>query len=373
MAEPILVFNENKNSTILKNLSQVPYTVRHVKQIEENYPNNFKSITEIQADNSTGTPPSVDQKYKFQLCEAGFLRNLVIKTTLSCSDAQADNSNMIERLGVRLYSNIELVQNGRVIFTNNPSYILNRISDSEYQKQSNYLRIVEATDWTGTTAVDVYTPLFSWIFDTQENNILLDFHKDLEIILTVNSITYDSAINYFNPTLICFRTCYEDDFVHSYIRQNYYTNTTNYLTYDIRTLKTPLISATSSASMFIQVPCLVSCIHCAVINSDYTSTNIKKVTLKLGQRVIMQTDKLMNLLNTDLLAGDNGQNEVSVYLGNKNRKGHSGSIDMSGQAFELIIDYVPLTQDATLWVNLEYLQILKAYQDNGKFSSGLIH
>ena len=371
--EPQAILNENKNSKILNLLSKIPYTKRHTQRIDNNFPNNFRGQIYVKPESHSITVPTSGQKYKFKIPEAGFLRNILIKTVLTCGNALDDNTQMEDRLGIFLYSEIELSQNGRTIFFNNPSYILNRIVDSEQDIQQNLLRLTQAVDWVGTTPVTVFTPLFSFIFDNEDNNILLDWHKELELIITVGDVNFTNNPVSWEPSLIVFRTSYETDFLTSYINDSFIEQETNFLTYDIRTLKKTCAIGDTSCTVEIKVPCLVSAIHLALINTDRSSSNITGCSLKVGSKVLIETEKLINVLNTDTLAGDNGMNEMSVYLGNKSRNGHSGSLDMSGQYFDLTVTFDSLDQAAILYVNLEHLNILTSYRDNGRFSSKFVH
>lgn len=375
--EPQLVLLENQNSKIIKSLSSIPYTKRHVQQISENYPNNFKSVITVQANNHNITVPVAKQKYSFSIPDSGFLRDLIIKTTLESSSSTAIlNNSQIARLGIMLYDLIELKQNNNIIFSNTPSYILQRISDSSIEEHQNYIRISEANNWESASPVTVYTKLFSWIFDSPDNNILLDFNKDLELVLTVANITYTAAVTSYKPELVIFRTFYEAPFVSSYIRENFYDNVTNYLVYDIRPLVVPLEIDATSSSVFIQYPHLVSCIHTSIIKNDniFTSVNITGMKMKIGQTTIFECDKITNILNTEQHAADNGSNEMSYYFGNKKRTYHSGALDISSKQFELIITYDAIaTTTANLYINFEYLSIFQCHKDNGKFSSNFIH
>ena len=375
MSIPQTVLNMNHNSALLKELSKYPYNSDHVQELTINKPNNYRSIINLYPESSTNpTLPSAGTKYKFIIDDVGFLRNMCLKTELR--SAGDNDVTMQPRLGSRLFSNIELRQHNKVIFSCNSSYLLCRINDSEKDKQQHLINITEVTPaWKAATDVEVRSPLFAWIFDNSNSNILLDFNKNLELIVEYNSgVIYDSPPTKFDVSLVLFRVCYEPEFIHEFIKKNYDNNTSIY-GYDVRRFSKNLVLNDTSSSVYLESPYLVTSIHCNIILQNYGVTTVNRIVLRIGDKVVLDVDRNMNLLSNKQVPGDSGLNSFSYYFGDKERQlGMSGALDFYQQPYELTayFDAIPLAL-ATLSVNLEYVNILDIDKETGKFNTQLIH
>ncbi len=362
------VLQNNLNSSILNKLKDISFK-KEPLYIDNNIPNNFKSILELTPINNNPVIPVLDTKYIFNIDSSNFLKNLLIKVVFTTPAGMAD----LEFNSYRFFKDITLYQNYKPIFTNNPGYIKSRILDSGVDKQTyfeslNNISIVEDTEYT------VYIPLFSYFFDYMENNILLDYSKNLELHLTYNEELPFTPISIF-PSLFMYKTCYEQDLVNSYINK-LSKSPTNYLMYDTYLKKVLLPDTSTTKTIEITSKKLIQSFYLTIINEDdFSSPSINHITLQCGDKIVLTNinQKIVQYDNINFLPHDNNEGSFSYHFDDKMRKGHSGSLDISQPTF-ITISYDAIVGDnVNLYINLEFLNVITLDNINGKFNTLLLH
>lgn len=383
-----VALEQNFNSRIISSLKNVPYSSRYGDTMKENQPNNFPTSMLIENRNSfNGLTPSIGQKFDFYLPEDHFLRNLWIKTSFTTDNIDFDNT----LIGIFLFSSIDLMQFGKRIAHNNPGYLKNRISDLPDTPQQNYQTVTTGIK-SGSTFI-CYTPLFYWCLEHENDNILLDFHKDLRIHASWSGINMGNLTN-VDIKLVCLRRCFQQDYISSYIASTYPRDKKhrNFMIYDTRVIKYdngtvnqfPIpTNNVGPTSVYITLPVLASAFHICMLDVNNKTTNITRIKLYCGTNEIIDIDKYVNTINsiglsgdpynTGVIPADQQQNEFSYYLGNKNRQGFNAGIDLSVGPYRLDVYYDAPSSDTSLIINIEYISLMQSYNENGIFEGSLIH
>lgn len=369
------------NSRLVQLYQKVPYTSIYSDRLK-NVPSYFNNHEVI----PMSTPPFSGfvsgKKIVFDLPTHSFLKNMQLKHTIT-SNA---NETSIDMLGVNIVKNVRLLQKGKQIATMNNSYLLNRIFSTPESLFNYYNSIHQPTPALNVTTSTCYTQLFLWPVENEQQNLLLSFHRDLQIEVELNTSPFSGTISSYTCELCVQKRSYNDDFLNSYIEDVYADKEghRNYLIYDVRSLRESCTAAATSTSIDITYPLLAHSIHCCVTNnSNFNIYNINKIEIYCGTNKIIECDQVINGLATlDSLSNDlNNICSVnnapySYYFGSKDRMtaGLTGVQDLSIGPFKMVVYHDAIVGDiCSLNVNIEYYNILQSHNSDGLFYGSAIH
>jgi uncharacterized membrane protein len=386
MAESNLVLENNRNSLILEKLKTTKFDERESmsNMCYDNIPNNYNSVIKIANHNISPTVPVAGTTYKFPIDSICFLKKLVLEVTLvrGAGDYVGPNTT---NLGCLLFKKIKLVQSGnRVLFENNPGYLLCRIEESNYTKQQLYNNITSILPDETTNVIQI--PLFSYFTDHIVNNILLDTTKNLEVICEYNNeLTFDPALTSMDVKLVMYRTCYENEQINYYRKTAFSKPSLNFLGYGTSLTKLTLANGSSSRTVDISNKMLLQSIHTAIFKYPTAETvAINSIDIQLGDKYIVKDlTKNLGILNiqwgpdelseNDIVVANSTTTSFSYFFGKQRRLMHSGSLDASMTPVYLTINYDTLDASAELYINLEYMNVITLETQTGTYNSGIVH
>ena len=174
----------NKESALLSSLESNQVSDVYTYRLLANLPNASRSIWTV-SPNIAPSGSSHGKDCVFKLPRYGLLQRAVIETTLtpSASSTTADNTN----IGERIFSNIDLRSNSKVICSNTPGYLRVR-TDNAGSEVSHTLSMISQQSATLTSAaVKCYTPIQLPFFEKTSNYLDLEFVDQLELACTVNT------------------------------------------------------------------------------------------------------------------------------------------------------------------------------------------
>lgn len=380
-----LCLEQNHNSVLLKKYSEIPYTSVYDSEICNNQPNNFIKTEYINPTNPPFTTFQAGRKYIFPLGDNYFLKNMMIESTLTTT---GDNTTVGDnRLGIYLFKRINVTQYGKILATITPSYILSRISALP-ENCANYYNTkvqgepdIEFDDKTKT----FQTPIFMWMIENERENLLLYFHRDLQLECELNDITFNGNITIISQ-LVVTRKCYERDFLNKYIEDVYpkQDGKRNYFIYNTFTLSNDVTNGTTETEIYITNPYLLHSLHASIYkNNTFETVNITKLALFIGQTKVNECKKVHTQLAQidDLtsfygMSGTNIQSTQIMYFGINKRmiNGISGALDISRGPYRLVVSHDnPGDNNFRLYIDLEYYNIISSNNENGEFYGLEVH
>ena len=359
------VLNYNKQSHLIEQLHKtVPIETTFHHGILKNIPNLVK--TQYYVEPSTRTNSS-NTSYVFQLPDEGFLLGLVLETQLT---SEGNNIEAEERIGARVYQNIQFKQGNKILAENCPDYIEARIDESlESQDAFNEMTDPDQ-DWNANT-ITTYTPLFYSFTDKPSNALLLNYYRNLEIEAVKNEEldnTLDSPVTALTNRLVCFISYLDDSYYNSYVYNVFYQEYFNIFSYDKYVQKDSVSSGATSLRVSLQCYNLVFAIHLILKNTEnYSQEQVK--TLKVwcnSGRQIVDTTKRLNYYDTGRQTGKisshQGNLMFSYFFGiSKDRDYHSGGINTVASRdleLEVTFDAVP-DENYQLVTVCEYYTLLQ--------------
>lgn len=284
-----------EHSKLIKLYTKVPYTSIYSDRLK-NVPSYYNSHEII----SQSSPPFTGfipyKKIIFDLPDNNFLKNLQLKHTI----VTTGNNTHLELLGINIIRNVRLIQKGREIATMNNTYLLNRIFSTPESLFKYYHSIHQPTPALNNTTSTFYTQIFLWPIENEIQNLLMSFHRDLQIEIELNNITFNNLTSY-TCELCIQKKCYNDDFLNSYIQDVYPDKNghRNYLVYDRRLLEKDVTNGSTQTEIIITQPLLAHSLHCAIFKTDtFGVVNINKIELWCGTTKMIDVSNSINGLST---------------------------------------------------------------------------
>ena len=259
---------------------------------------------------------SSSRRYTFQLPKDDFVNNLMLKVTRTGS--QGFNDFAFE--GALIFSEIVLKQGQKVLGRNDGPYIISRIMEEEETVRNNYINLLNGNyDGSSTT---YYIPLYFTHFDVPENNLLMDYVRDLSLECLRTTLETFTSIE-----LLCYTRTYEKEYYSKYIENVFDKKPLSILGYDVHTIRTRLLTETDTSAR-VNIEGNFNCFAIHNYLSAGNSQVINRITLQsdgiTAFDIYRQENILMNK-NTSAV-----QNAVfSYYFGDKNRTYYSGGVNLS--------------------------------------------
>ena len=359
MQKQLLVNRESNLLTLFEEVpKQNPYISSDYNNMKPNTIKTIKTIYPIRQDND-GT---IDTRFKFNLPLEGFLVNTVIQTTLTCT---GDNTNIEELLGARIFKNIFLKQNNRIIQTLTSEYIISRIDDSGSENRDALIHSTEPEDNWNNNTVTVFTPLFLSVLESKEK-LLLNFTSALEIEIELNlDLNLASPITALEPVLQCFINNHEDSFYKDHIL-TFFKEENRSLNYDIHCDEIEVATNSTSTTLYLTSNHLVTSMHFLIKKqSGHSIHTIDTVAFYNDGEPIFEVSSRLNLFDNAFKdIRHNAGNRAIVYnfSGSKtNRNNHSGALNLASMsdAKYITVTYPTITQGHVLYVICEYLTIIE--------------
>ena len=362
---------QNRKSKFLnQTLSKYPVELLHNNQIGKVYPNNWRDLSYIRP--SEGSIPDVpveNTKYVFKLTECdGFIDQMFLKVSLTTA---GDNTGMENKIGVHFFKEIVIRQKNFIICRMNPAYIINRISEMSIDMQQNYNSLLEGTDDFNANTVYWYIPLFCFFTDDEKNNLFLNFHKDITVECTWNSISWVSALTGSNISLGIVRNTYEKMYTNQLIDERK-ANKRYYLSYDVIPFSKDFSGTDTTLDFELKSNYLISAIHVCGISAGKDLMDIESIQLSLGSNEVININReemVFYRRNENKDIADMGTTEFSYHFGTRDDlKGH---LSLLNQSALLTVNFNNIgAVSGKMWVNLEYRNVLD-YTDNGEMYATL--
>lgn len=334
----------NRESTFLQTMKAIPITNIHSQRITKNLPNNFRSLVRIQPmykDSVNST-----HRFTFHLPKDDFVNNLMLKVTRSGSQGFGDFAFE----GSLMFSEILLKQGQKVLGRNDGPYIISRIMEEEETVRNNYINLLNGNyDGTNTT---YYIPLYFTHFDLEENNLLMDYVRDLSIeCLRTRLENFDSV------ELLCYTRTYEKEYYSRYIENVFNNQPLSVFGYDVHNIKTRLTETDTSKRIDISGNFNCFAIHNHI--SAGNSQSINRITLQCDGITSIDIYRQENILINKNTAAVNNV-VFSYYFGDKSRSYYSGGINLAiGKWYLTIYFNLANVTDSVVMLNtmIEYYTI----------------
>lgn len=342
------VLMTNRDSNLLGYLSNVPYNNIHEHRLNMNLPSNMKTINKLSPANILN-----GNKYVFDLKDSGFLYNMMIKVTLTVS---GNNSTLPSLLGARIFSDIEFRQNSKMIFKLDPSYIIARTLSMPQEEMENNIALLDGDAVLNNNSVNYYIPIYCSFFENESNSILLNYMKRLQLICTLNDLSFTGLVS-TDVKLLCYNRYYEDNFYDKYI-ENVYDLPKNVFGYDNFLINTTLESGSNSKRIELKGNFNCFCLSNIIMKADYSNVLIRNLKLECNGNVLVEVNNRENLLmNKGTNSLESSGTSLSYYFGNRKRDCYTGGVNLNEGPWFMTIDYDTLNTSATLKTLIEYFTI----------------
>lgn len=387
------VLEQNKFSKILEQYTKDVvydkiYDPNNIPKLPNSYNYSYRQNPEL-----SFIPTQPGDKFIFKIRNKHFLNGILIRaSTIGSTNVGSTNE------GLRLWRKYSIVQDGKTIWTCTPSYLSSRI-DNEPFSIENYLNdIIDIqTDPIDPTINYYLAPLFAPCFDKDNNYLLLQNNKNLELHLewadcfdheTDDDIVFFDTTG-FNVQIEIFCTAYEDSFEDTYQFKNYDKDLVNKYWYNVRSFSNQIPtsadnnllppfnrpgiyeSSTTSATLHLdQFFYSLKSIYCIVYDSLGNEKPIISMIIKKGDQVIGYIDNFSKNLLTyyskdRYIPGLTTNSNGSVYtFGLKDKIGFTGLLCLNPDQYSITINYTEdVSTDLVWYCDVEYIQTLVSHKD----------
>jgi hypothetical protein len=158
--------------------------------LQQNFPLLSKETFSVSPQTISGTTTSgLNTTLQFQVPRYGLLYGMCLKCNIGVS-AGAGTLTRLSTLGSRLFSNVSLRSNSKIIQDNSASYILSRMLESPQEMYNAYENMTTGVPTVAASVATsvVYTPLFFFFGEKTGSYFDTGFAEPLEVIATVNSL-----------------------------------------------------------------------------------------------------------------------------------------------------------------------------------------
>lgn len=382
------VFEANSYSNLIhKYLTKYKYDQIHPNKggITTNYPNNYKKLSKVlpkngQSDFDQYGKPNQGTRLRFELKgQSGFLRQVLIKTTMSCNAAAT--FALPENLTDLMYDRSTLSQNGVVVASCPSTYSIIRMNEASDEVYNDLTSTTVTTQFFGNQTVELYTILFFMFTDKSVNNLCMDVTRNLTLETTwtdlVDELVIDQNDPDANPAVITKCKCeavlvtehFDNDYMSQYLSAGI---TREWFGYDVVSQRITNQNDTPLVFDNIKMDCLMNGFSIVGFTIDGNLIVFDKVEIYIGGILAQE------LTNRDLmfLRDKNGENQPSLvwYAGSNKRDGFRGGLDLS-QGMVMIKAY-PADGTAGDWVCDLNVEVFKMYnqQHDGRIDArALLH
>ena len=393
----------NKESALLSSLESNQVSDVYTYRLLANLPNASRSIWTV-SPNIAPSGTSHGKDCVFKLPRYGLLQRAVIQSTLVVAgDSTFANATNI---GERIFSNIDLRSNSKVITSNSPAYLRVRCDNASSEVAHTMSLITQESATMSTATVTTYTPVHLPFFEKSSNYLDLEFVDQLELACVVNSsaemgLTQDLTSATF--VLYLFFRNLSNEARRAYEAKNFSPDRPlNMLIYDQYVETFPITAAASSVVANLNVPHAVFATH-FFVNKGLTgsttgqvntgpSNQITSYSLAFTGRTILNTipDYVMKYDGASYkISGDTCDRSgaitkrnaatgrpspISLYWGESNdRTYNSHAVAMSNiNNPQLTVNFTALAAGTPgqLTVVHEYWKLLTISSDDGRLDVG---
>lgn len=281
-----------------------------------------------------------------------------------------DNSADCERVACKLVKEVIIKQGQFEICRMNGMYILNRVDELPRDIQDNYNSLLSGDTVFNNTSTTFFLPLPFYFTDNERNNLLLNFHRDINVEVVWNDYTWTEAITAYDIKLGVVRTMYEKSYMYDLIKDKR-ENKRNYLSYDVLPLKKEAITGATETTFDLKGNSVISGIHLTALYNTFDFASITGFTLKINNETVLDINKqelvfLRRYEDKDIAS--NGFSEMSYHWGG--RENFIGNLSLLNNDISLTVKHTALASDAVIYCNLEYRNVIE-YNDEGYMSSKL--
>lgn len=192
---------KNNQAPLVKELNtHYPFEYRYVDQLVLGQ-KNIKYIEPRYQNNEI-----YNKKIVFDIPRNGRLGAIYLESTLTTT---GDNTTVQDRLGARIYSDIELqtVRGAQSLFRNTPEYNLLRLDSLNTDKLSYVEAATQPSDIFNNNTVTCFTPVYSYFFDKAENYINTNHWESLQLEIKSNSSKVEMGLPQDLTVISCRMIC----------------------------------------------------------------------------------------------------------------------------------------------------------------------